>query len=306
MHKDDLPNLFIIGAPKCGTTSMFRWLAAHPAVCASHPKETYFFADRELDYIQVPVHHRKGSLSDYLKLFPDPSPTTRAKMEGSTHYLYSRPALNFIAESVPTAKIIVHIRKPSARIWSHFQYIKQKSKHPITIRFTDYVDCLLAGESRSKTRFANDPWSQHLLDNQILYSSYYRYLRLWMERLPADQVKILVLESIVDRKYETVTDLANWIGIDPNFYDDLQLQTANVAQTRQTKLIRDNLARLAKYFPRSARSPARTIVDFALRPSKVKISEADRKALNNLDDYFAGPNERLKRELQLDLSRWTT
>jgi hypothetical protein len=306
MRDDDLPNLFIIGAPKCGTTSMFRWLAAHPEVCASNPKETYFFADHELDYIKIPVNHRENSLSDYLKLFATTDSMTRTKMEGSTHYLYSRPALQFIAGSNPTAKIIAHVRKPSARIWSHFQYIRQKSKTPIRIRFDDYVDCLLVQDGKSITRFTDDPWSQYLLDNQLSFSNYYIHLRRWFDELPPGQIKIFVLESIAERKYETVKNIADWIGIDARFYDNFRLQTANVAQTRQTKIIRDFLGRHAKYFSHSVRTPVRTAVDFTLRPFKAKTSTADQKALNDLDDFFAEPNERLQRELQIDISSWTT
>ncbi len=40
------PNLFIAGAPKCGTSSLYFWLSDHPEVCASTPKEPFYFIDK--------------------------------------------------------------------------------------------------------------------------------------------------------------------------------------------------------------------------------------------------------------------
>jgi len=45
--KKIFPNLVIAGAPKSGTSSLFFWLAAHPEVCGSQKKETYFLADKD-------------------------------------------------------------------------------------------------------------------------------------------------------------------------------------------------------------------------------------------------------------------
>jgi hypothetical protein len=42
-----LPNLVIAGAPKCGTSSLFYWLADHPQACGSTVKETFYLMDEE-------------------------------------------------------------------------------------------------------------------------------------------------------------------------------------------------------------------------------------------------------------------
>ena len=79
MRQSDLPNFYMIGAPKCGTTSMFHWLSEHPEVCTSHPKETYFFADPEIDILNVKPNHRDDDMVDYLKCFGPVDRSTRVK-----------------------------------------------------------------------------------------------------------------------------------------------------------------------------------------------------------------------------------
>jgi len=98
-----MPNFFIIGAPKCGTTSLANWLAEHPQVFFSSKKEPHFFSE-ELDAGQ--------SYRSYEKLFRNAKAEHLAVGEGSTSYLYSSKAVPRILEYAPDAKFIVCLRNP--------------------------------------------------------------------------------------------------------------------------------------------------------------------------------------------------
>jgi len=102
------PNFFIVGAPKCGTTSLSRWLAKHPEVYFSPIKEPFFFSDdlklRDIQGI--------NSLSRYEGLFAGVKPSHRAIGEGSTSYLFSARAVSNILSYKPTAKFVVALRNP--------------------------------------------------------------------------------------------------------------------------------------------------------------------------------------------------
>lgn len=98
------PNFFILGAPKCGTTSLAAWLSQHPSVFFSPLKEPHFFNTDGLTDV--------SSLSDYEKLFSGVQPHHKAVGEGSTHYLYSQEALPNILEYNPDARFIVCLRNP--------------------------------------------------------------------------------------------------------------------------------------------------------------------------------------------------
>ena len=64
MNLNYLPNVIIAGAPKCGTSSLYFWLSAHPEVKASMVKETFFFAD-EVNRFNKNANIIEHSLADY-------------------------------------------------------------------------------------------------------------------------------------------------------------------------------------------------------------------------------------------------
>ena len=99
------PNLFILGAPKCGTTALAAYLDQHPEVCISRPKEPHFFND---DFNNR--HTRR--LADYRACFAAAEPRHRIIGEASVLYLYSRVAVPNIVRFRPDAKFIVMVRNP--------------------------------------------------------------------------------------------------------------------------------------------------------------------------------------------------
>ena len=77
------PNFFIIGAPKCGTTSLASWVSEHPSVYMSPLKEPdYFHANEKI-----------GSLKEYEQLFEGAGPEHITVGEASVRYLYSQVAV---------------------------------------------------------------------------------------------------------------------------------------------------------------------------------------------------------------------
>jgi hypothetical protein len=86
---DKLPNFFIIGAPKCGTTSLSKWLAGHPEVYFSPIKEPHFFNTDENWFW-------RGTEKKYLKLFEKVKTYHLAIGEGSVRYLNSKVAVTNI------------------------------------------------------------------------------------------------------------------------------------------------------------------------------------------------------------------
>lgn len=99
------PNFFIIGAPKCGTTSLDNWLGAHPAVFLSPMKEPH--------YLSTDLANRSvTNAAQYEKLFQNVSDVHIAVGEASTWYLYSINAVSNIELAYPDARYIVITRNP--------------------------------------------------------------------------------------------------------------------------------------------------------------------------------------------------
>jgi len=108
------PTFFLVGAPRCGTTALSKYLSKHPQICFSKPKEPHFFTillkllenvDIERDYIQRFFFHKTDA--------------HQAVGEGSVSYLYSNEALETILQLNPDAKFIVNVRNPVDMIYSY-------------------------------------------------------------------------------------------------------------------------------------------------------------------------------------------
>lgn len=113
-----LPNFFILGAPKSGTTSLYEYLRTHPNVFMPHIKEPHFFASDFSTYRTVQSRTR------YLDLFAGAAPEHAARGEASVFYLYSKAAVPEILQSNPAAKLIAILRNPVELVYSlHSQYV---------------------------------------------------------------------------------------------------------------------------------------------------------------------------------------
>lgn len=112
------PNLFIVGAPKCGTTALSTYLNNHPNVFISVPKEPNYFSD------DFPEHCHVNSMEEYMGLFKKASNEHLAVGEGSVAYLYSSVAIRNICRFNKNAKIIVMLRNPLDLVYSlHSQLV---------------------------------------------------------------------------------------------------------------------------------------------------------------------------------------
>lgn len=110
------PNLFIIGAPRCGTTSLYIFLKQQKAVFMSEVKEPEFHAT------DVPFAHAVSDEVEYLRLFSN-AENARWLGEASTFYLYSADAPKNIRACSPESKFIVSVRNPSSQIESYHRML---------------------------------------------------------------------------------------------------------------------------------------------------------------------------------------
>jgi len=103
-----LPNFFIIGAPRCGTTALSRYISQHRQICLSRPKETHFLFTSPTHYSAFQVY-----LNQYVnQFFCHCRPDTPAIGDGSVTYIYSDEVLHRILEINPDAKFIAMVRNP--------------------------------------------------------------------------------------------------------------------------------------------------------------------------------------------------
>ena len=116
------PTFYIIGAPKCGTTSWAAYLAHHPMVQVSQPKELNYFSTD----LRTKNNKIVDSDADYEARFERPD-TVQQAGEATPLYLYSSDAIQKIAAYTPDAKIIILLREPVSFFRSlHQQFLYRR------------------------------------------------------------------------------------------------------------------------------------------------------------------------------------
>ncbi len=116
-----VPDFFIVGHEKCGTTALFNILRQHPQIFMPDLKEPRFFfrdrpqSDSTEQRIGAGADLRPGTLDAYLSLFADAGPDQRAG-EASPQYIRSPEAARLIAQVQPGARIIAVLREPTSLV----------------------------------------------------------------------------------------------------------------------------------------------------------------------------------------------
>lgn len=127
--------LVIIGAAKCGTTSLFRYLSQHPAVCPSVPKEPSYFTD---------CRHRLAQVDRYEEIWPDFDPTVhRYALEGSTLYSMWPEGIGVPARMHAYGlqpRLIYLVRDPIERIESQVNFRRIYSRQRVSFQDAHPVD----------------------------------------------------------------------------------------------------------------------------------------------------------------------
>lgn len=121
-HFRHLPTTLIVGAQKAGTTQLYSYLVTHPCCFGA--------AEKEVDYFSK---HAERSVQWYRSRFPLSFWVTRKLgqvMEASPSYIATPSALRKMKEVVPKARIIVILRDPVARAFSHYQHRKTRHLEP--------------------------------------------------------------------------------------------------------------------------------------------------------------------------------
>jgi hypothetical protein len=119
MHDRRWPNLFIVGAAKAGTSSLYHYLAQHPDVYMAPMKEPHFFSQIRPDPSLEAFFPHIADEADYLALFAAAG-AEKVRGEASTSYLWDPDVADAIWQRRPDAKIVAVLRNPIDRAYSHY------------------------------------------------------------------------------------------------------------------------------------------------------------------------------------------
>lgn len=190
----DRVGLFVIGAMKCGSTTLYDLLAAHPQICMCREKEpAHFVGPEAIGRLRPSRTKRWWTTEDYHSLF-EPSPRTRIWGEASTFYT-RLPLTPGVAERIhaynPDARMIYIVRNPFARTVSHYHH--------------DYREGF---ERREILQAVTE--EPHYLD----LSDYAMQLAPFRDRFPREHIKVLILERFQRQQEDTIESICDWLGLD--------------------------------------------------------------------------------------------
>lgn len=213
------PNFFIIGAAKCGTTSFAEYLAQHPQVYVSPVKEPHYFAsdidsglireDVEPDeYFAVQPLEKRHALcvrrpEHYAQLFAAAG-DAKAIGEASPSYLYSTDAPRRISQEIADARILVFLRNPIERAYSHFQM-------DVIFEVSASGDFLQAVDMDA--RVPKKGWGvSHLY---VELGQYAAQLQRYLQFFPADRVKVCFHDDYRQDVRVTLLEILAFLGVEP-------------------------------------------------------------------------------------------
>lgn len=198
----NVPNLIVGGAPKCGTSSLYFWLSAHPDVYGSPKKETFFFAD-QVNRFNKEANAIEHGLQAYAQFFKGRK-GERIVFEATAHYLYEERALAHFSSLENPPKVVFLFREPSKQMYSHYKMEKYRTKRT-DLSLAEYVEL-------PKIR------------NYVRYSA---YVKRWLDAMPEDNVRCWTFEHLMSAKEEVLMEMAQWLGIDADFYQEFNFEHRN-------------------------------------------------------------------------------
>lgn len=297
-----LPNVVVAGAPKCGTTSLFSWLSAHPRVCASTLKETRFLFDVGARRLRQAANIHEHGLAAYEAYFTHCDRAhAQVILEATPGYLYQRTAPRVLSTFDSPPQILFLLRKPSDRVYSVYQSLRFRAFLDPTVAFPEYVERLREGDL------------DHQVDDAIERSQYIDYLRTWLEQFGRSDIHLLLLEQMRDDPRGFMKELSARFGIDPDFYDSCELPYKRPTQEIRRPTLHRAVARAVTLVVRDPDGKARRMLrntfggayaSLNVSPTAPAKTAEDREVLRLLDRHFAPYNASLAREFNIDLSAW--
>jgi hypothetical protein len=206
-----MPDFLIIGAQKGGTTSLYNYLIQHPQITTAKKKEIHFFDNQfhrglrwyrnQFPLLKKPPSEREGQITG----------------ESSPYYLFHPLAAKRAWETLPQAKIIVLLRDPVDRAYSHYwnsvrsgheklSFEEAIEKEPVRLH-GERKNIRLNSSSRSRTY-------QHY--SYVRRGFYLKQLRPWLKRFPENQVLIIQSEEFYRQPSRIIQQVTDFLQLPPH------------------------------------------------------------------------------------------
>lgn len=183
------PNFFIVGHPRCGTSSLYNMLKQHPEI---------FLSEKEPHYFDTDVKQKTFYEEEYLNLFQNVE-NEEIIGEVTPGYLRSEVAAEKIQEFNPDAKILMILRNPIDLIRAWFQKAVEGGKE-------DYEN------------IEKNVWSSEYL-NLLRYS---QQIKRYLRNFPKENIKVIIYGDFKESNLKILEEILGFLNLDPHFIPEMQ------------------------------------------------------------------------------------
>lgn len=189
----------VAGTQKGGTSALARFLRMHPQICMASTKELHFFDDDRLFASGEPdyeIYHAQFS----------PTPSARVLGEATPVYMYWKPAAARMRAYNPALKLIVILRNPIDRAWSHWKMTTRRGEESL-----DFSTAIRTEDERCREAAP----AQHRFYSYIDRGRYASQLRRLREFFPEEQILVLRNEELRADAQVVMDRVSGFLGVDP-------------------------------------------------------------------------------------------
>lgn len=187
MKRNAVPNTFIVGVPRAGTTSLFEYLGQHPEICKPPLKGLNYFDHPER--LELYSKHYQGE---------------KRILDGG-HYFHSREAVKSINKLNCCARIIISLRNPCEVLFSH--YVMRKDRGQIDISFSEYVQS----------------YTDEMKDWILESLKYKRNLERFSKEFGWERVYVMIFDDFKVNPLKEVRKIFEFLGVDPFFEPEIEV-----------------------------------------------------------------------------------
>lgn len=294
------PNLFILGGPRCGTTSLHSYLDQHPLIFMSDPKELWYFSH------DIDTGYARAELSQYLEHFKGAQRYHQYAGEASVVYLVSHEAVRNILAFNPDARLIAMVRNPIDHAYAVYSYLVQNGYEDVE----SFEKAWRMRHDRREGRQLPPQFPHPLLVDYETIARFGDQIERLCKAAPNDQVHIIVFDDLISNARAVFRDTLDFLGLG----EDRLQRVARVNQNRRARSMA--VMRLLKH-TRARLGPIKKGLETKLPQLKLSLAAlanintitAPRKPLSpalweDLAGTFADDIHKLEQLLSQDLSHW--
>jgi len=209
--KDQSHFAFIVGAPRCGTTTLAGFLQQHPEVCFSAVKEPHFFSRDGLDGLNEEQLNRLVDEEYLERFFGQCSGTEKLRAEGSVTYLYTPERMATILKLWPDAKFVIALRDPLAMLPSLHQRLLITGDENIIDFRKAWAKIEDRAQGRSIPRSAMDArWLRY--DEAGALG---KHVERFLAAVGRERCHIVLFDDLARDPEGTYRELCRFLGLDP-------------------------------------------------------------------------------------------